>query len=301
MVVQNNRKGRIDDLGLGYEEVRKRKPDIIYASMNAYGHLGPWAERPGHEQFAQATTGMQTRFGGDDQPQLQPHTINDYGTGLLGAYGVALALLHRKRTGEGQHVDGALAYTAMTLQSAFVQDYEGKVWDEPRGQDTLGSAPLHRAYKAADGWLFIGARKSDLVKLSGVSGLEGVEELKGEDLERILEERFLNDAVDLWVGRLDAAGIGAHRVVTRPRDLMDDPWVQSHGLSITRDHEGWGPITTTGPAPRMSRTPVRPGRVASKPGSDAHEILAEIGMVDELDRLVEAGVVRLDGIVASDR
>ena len=301
VVVQNNRKGRLNNLGLGYEEVRKRKPDIIYASMNAYGHLGPWAERPGHEQFAQATTGMQTRFGGDGQPQLQPHAINDYGTGLLGAYGVALALLHRKRTGEGQYVDGALAYTAMTLQSAIVLDYEGKVWDEPRGQDTLGSRPLHRAYKAADGWLFIGARKSDVVKLSGVSGLEGVAELKGEPLERVLEELFLKGAVDVWVGRLDAAGIGAHLAVTKSSDLMDDPWVQSHGLSITRDHEGWGPITTTGPAPRMSRTPVRPGHVASKPGSDAHEILAEIGMADELDRLVETGAVRLDGVMASDR
>ena len=298
VVVQNNRKGRVDDLGLGYEEVRKRKPDIIYASMNAYGHLGPWGERPGHEQFAQATTGMQRRFGGDGQPQAQPHPINDYGTGLLGAYGVALALLHRKRTGEGQHVDGALAYTAMTLQSAIVQDYEGKVWDEPRGQDTLGSGPLHRAYKAADGWLFIGARKSDLVKLSGVAGLEGAEELKGENLERILEQWFLKDAVDLWVGRLNAAGIGAHRVVMGWRDVMDDPWVQSHGLSITRDHEGWGPITTTGPAPRMSRTPVQPGRVAPKPGSDAHEILAGMGMADKLDGLVETGVVRLDGIMA---
>ena len=300
VVVQNYRKGRIDNLGLSYEEVRKRKPDIIYASMNAYGHLGPWAERPGHEQFAQATTGMQERFGGDGQPQLQPHPINDYGTGLLGAYGVALALLHRKRTGEGQYLDGALAYTAMTLQSAIVQDFEGKVWDEPRGQGTLGSGPLHRAYEAEDGWLFIGARKSDIVRLSSVSGLEGVEELKGKDLERNLEERFLKGSVDEWVVKLSAAGIGAHRVVESSRDLMDDPWVQSHGLSITRDHEGWGPITTTGPAPRLSRTPVRPGRVAPKPGSDAHEILAEIGMEHELDRLVEAGIVRLEGIMAAD-
>ena len=82
---------------------------------------------------------------------------------------------------------------------------------------------------------------------------------------------------------------------------MDHPWVKSHGLSIIRDHEDWGPITTAGPAPRMSRTPVRPGRAAPKPGSDAQEILAEIGVADELGRLVGAGVVRLEGIAASDR
>ena len=133
------------------------KPDIIYASLNAFGHIGPWAERPGHEQFAQATTGMQSRFGGDGPPMLQP--INDYGTGFMGAYAVALALLHHRRTGEGQHVDTALAYTAMMHQSPFMQAYAGKRWDEPSGQDRLGSGPLHRAYQARDGWFFIGARQ----------------------------------------------------------------------------------------------------------------------------------------------
>ena len=58
VVAQNYRAGSLERLGLGYEEVRKRKPDIIYASLNAYGHIGPWAERPGHEGFAQATAGM---------------------------------------------------------------------------------------------------------------------------------------------------------------------------------------------------------------------------------------------------
>ena len=119
VVAQNYRAGKLEKLGLSYEEVRRRKPDIVYASLNAFGHLGPWAERPGHEQFAQAATGMQRRFGGDGQPMIQPNPINDYGTGFMGAYAVALALLHRQRTGEGQHVDTALAYTAMIASVAL--------------------------------------------------------------------------------------------------------------------------------------------------------------------------------------
>ena len=301
VVVQNYRKDRIAALGLGYEEVRRRKPDIIYASLNAYGHIGPWADRPGHEQFAQATTGMQARFGGDGQPQLQPHAINDYGTGLMGAYGVALALLHRQKTGEGQSLDGALAYTAMTLQSALVQGYDGKTWDEPRGQNALGSSPLHRAYQASDGWVFFGARVVDLPALSQVPGLEGVEKLRGDALEHMLEGRFRHTTVEQWVGKLTRVGIGSHRIVTSNRELMEDGWVRAHGLSITRDHEGWGPITTTGPAPRLSRTPVQPGRVAPRPGSDAKVILAEIGRANQLDRLVAAGVIRTEGVTASER
>ena len=173
VVVQNYRAGKLARLGLSYEDVRQRKPDIIYASLNAFGHVGPWAERPGHEQFAQATTGMQCRFGGDGPPTLQPNPINDYGTGFMGAYAVALALLHHRRTGEGQHVDTALAYTAMLHQSSFMQVYAGKRWDEPSGQDRLGSMPLHRAYRARDGWFFIGARQEDAPRLAAVDGLAG--------------------------------------------------------------------------------------------------------------------------------
>ncbi len=162
VVAENYRAGKIEQLGLGYDEVRKRRPDIVYASLNAYGHVGPWAMRPGHEQFAQAATGMDRRFGGDGEPVTQPNPINDYGTGYMGSYAVALALLHRQRTGEGQYVDAALAYTAMTLQSPFMQQFEGKQWDEAKGQDALGSSPLHRAYQAKDGWVFLGASETDL-------------------------------------------------------------------------------------------------------------------------------------------
>ena len=233
VVAQNYRAGSLERLGLGYEEVRKRKPDIIYASLNAYGHIGPWAERPGHEGFAQATAGMTRRFGGDGMPESQPNPVNDYGTGFMGAYGVALALLHRQRTGEGQHIDSALAYTAMTLQSPFMQLYEGKQWDETSGQDALGTGPLHRAYQASDGWLFIGAPALALARLSGLEGLSGIDSLRGDALASSLEERFQGNSVAFWVERLAAAGIGAQRVVTNVRELMTDPWVESHGVGGT--------------------------------------------------------------------
>jgi crotonobetainyl-CoA:carnitine CoA-transferase CaiB-like acyl-CoA transferase len=298
VVAQNYRAGKLEKLGLGYEQVRQRKPDIIYASLNAYGHLGPWAGRPGHEQFAQATTGMQRRFGGDGQPTLQPNPVNDYGTGFMGAYAVALALLHRQRTGEGQHVDSALAYTAMTLQSPYMQRYEGKRWDEPRGQQTLGSGPLHRAYQARDGWFFLGAKADDLPRLAALDGLGEVGSLKGADLERALEPLFRAHTVDHWVSRCVAAGLGAHRCILDLPELMQDPWVVEHELSATRKHDDIGLVTTCGPAPRLSRTPVHIGRPAPKPGSDAYSILADIGLAERLDDLIASGVVRVDGVAA---
>lgn len=107
--VQNFRKGVADRLGFGYDAIKARKPDIIYASLNTYGQVGRFAGRPGHEGLAQAATGMQERYGGDGPPVGAPFPVNDYGTGHMGAFGVALALLHRQKAGEGQHVDTALA------------------------------------------------------------------------------------------------------------------------------------------------------------------------------------------------
>ena len=299
VVAQNYRAGKLEKLGLSYEEVCRRKPDIIYASLNAFGHLGPWAHRPGHEQFAQAATGMQCRFGGKGQPTIQPNPINDYGTGFMGAYAVALALLHRQRTGEGQHVDTALAYTAMIHQSPFMQIYDGKRWDEPSGQASLGSGPLHRAYQGRDGWFFVGARQHEVPRLAAVEGLSDLATLWGEALEQALAQRFAGETVDTWVARLTRASIGAHRYIGDLDELMQDPWVTAHELSLTREHDEMGLVTTCGPAPRLSRTPIRVGQPAPKPGSDAYENLTEIGLSDrDIGALVEAGVIRLDGVKA---
>ncbi len=295
VVVQNFRKGVAERLGLGYDDVRARRPDIVYASLNTYGRVGPFAGRPGHEQIAQAAAGMQERFGGDGKPTLQPFAVNDYGTGFMGGYAIALALLHRQRTGQGQHVNTGLALTATMLQSSLIQSYAGKEWNETRGQDAVGSSPLHRAYEATNGWVFLAAQPGELARCPELASIAN---LSGDSLAAALEWRIKSDSVATWVHRLTAAGIGAHRVVPAVEELMDDPWVQSQGLSITRTQPDLGPIRTIGPSPRLSRTPVVPGRPASTPGADAAEILAEIGLANEMERLVRDRVVVTEGIAA---
>ncbi|MEX1022040.1 MAG: CoA transferase, partial [Dehalococcoidia bacterium] len=291
VVVQNFRRGIAEQLGIGYEQVKARRPDIVYASLNCYGHTGPFGGRAGHEQIAQAATGMQDRYRtADGMPQTQRYAVNDYGTGYLGAYGVALAMLHRARTGQGQHVDAALAYTATLLQSSFLAGYDGKVWDEPRGQDAVGSGPLHRAYQAADGWFFLGARSAaELAAVEGLRDIDGIEALTGDALAGALEARFASDGVEAWVARLTAADVGAHHVVNSTDELMDLPYAIEHGLSVTSDHETWGAVSSTGPAPRLSRTPVTAGRPAPVVGGQTREILAEAGLGERADALIAAG------------
>ncbi len=295
VVLQNFRKGVADRLGIGYEAIKARRPGIVYASMNVYGQAGPYADRPGHDTIAQASTGIQDMFGGD-VPTALPYAINDYGTGLMGCYGVALALLHRSRTGKGQHVDSALCYTATILQSGMLQDFPGKQWTEPRGQDALGRDPLYRMYQAGDGWLFLAAgARGQLAKCPELSDLAN---LQGEALEQALEARIAKGTVSVWEECLRKAGIGAHRVIPTIGELMEDKAVRERGLSVTREHDDIGLVTTVGTAVRMSKTPLILGRPAPRPGSDALSVLKDVGLQDELDSLIRAGAMKVDGKAA---
>ena len=80
---------------------------------------------------------------------------------------------------------------------------------------------------------------------------------------------------------------------------MRDPWVEQHGLSLTRQHEEVGLVTTNGPAARLSRTAVDPGAPASKPGSDALDVLKARGLAEYYERLLASGALVVDGVVAS--
>ena len=265
VVVQNYRLGKVGGLGVDYESVRQINPDVIYASLNAFGEIGPWAERAGWEQLAQSASGMMTRYG-DTEPTLQPFAINDYGTGINGAFGVGMALYHRLRTGEGQQVFTALARTASTLQSNVLHGYEGKHWDEPAGQDAVGEGPLHRLYEASDGWLFAGAKPE-----------------QSQDMPS--PEEFATKTVAEWVSELTAKGIGASPVGS-VEEAMTEYRAVTNGMSVTREHEGRGRVRTNGPSIKMSRTPVTVGRPAMLPGSAAAHVLG-----DRSSDLSELGVV----------
>lgn len=297
VLVQNYRNGVAKRLGFDYDTIKARNPDIVYATLNAFGQIGPYADRPGHEQIGQAVAGMQERFGGtDEKPVLQPFAVNDYGTGIMGAYAIALALFHKQRTGVGQHVDTSLVYTATMLQSSLIQDYDGKKWDEPRGQHALGSGPLHRSYEARDGWFFLGGTRANL---EDSPDLNLYAAMSGEKLESELEALFKTAPVAHWVTQLGAAGLGVHEVIFDPHALSRDPWVKEHGLCLTRDHGEIGKVTTNGPSIRLSRTPADAGHPAHRAGSDIESILQELGLEDQLEQLLQYGAVSRDFLSAS--
>ena len=285
VIVQNYRSGVVEQLGIDYESIKARKPNVIYVSLNAFGDQGPWEYQPGYEEVVQALTGMQTRFGGNDRPILWPYgVVNDYGTGFAGAFGVVLALIVKASTGKGQHVTSALARTAGTLQSAHLIDYAEKKWDEPTGPYSRGASGFQRLYQCADGWLFLGA--SETSSIPEIVGLNDGEALEPA-IERWCLARNLKDAVlELTTGKS-----AAHKL-TWIEDFSSLKSNQDRGLIVTRPHAGIGELRTTGPGSWFSRSKIHIGTAASIAGSDAGAILEEVSRWD-LDELVASNAIVL--------
>jgi crotonobetainyl-CoA:carnitine CoA-transferase CaiB-like acyl-CoA transferase len=305
VIVENNRYGSLERLGLGYDAVRARKPSMIYASLNCYGYDGPWRARPGWEQLAQATSGIQVRRGGrDGAPLLLPYAVNDYGTGLMGAYAVALALYERQHSGQGQAVDSGLALTAGLLQSPFFLDYPGFQRHEPEGLEVCGWSAASRLYPTADGWIYVhcadAAAWQQLLKVPAFAALrpyaEQYPDPTGTDhadtpIAKELSSIFMGASSAHWVQALRPHGISVVPNVNIA-DFRHDPYVRQAGLIVTRAHPERGNVDHLGTPARLSATPMRLGTPTPVPGGQTREILHELGYsVSDITRYIAGGVV----------
>jgi crotonobetainyl-CoA:carnitine CoA-transferase CaiB-like acyl-CoA transferase len=285
VVVENLSPGTSDQLGIGYEDVSARRPDIVYTSGSCYGYGGPMTRGRGWERQGQAVAGIMERL--EPPAVLGPYNLIDIGTGSLATFATALAIFYKLRTGEGQHAQASLCQTATYQQTPYMLDYKGYVDTQPRGYGALGTGPLNRYYKASDGWFFLAVPEQDAEKLGAVQRL-AID--SAPSFEQSLESAFETETVETWVQRIRDAGLSAHAVV-HVKDLMTDPDVIARGLSVSQDVEGVGATTAPGLSVHLSRTPMRVGQ-ARRPGGDAEPILTELGMANQLEKLEQAWVLQ---------
>jgi crotonobetainyl-CoA:carnitine CoA-transferase CaiB-like acyl-CoA transferase len=266
VVLENYRSGKLRDLGFGYKDVSARFPDIIYGSFNAFDYSGPWESRPGWEHNAQAATGMQVTRGRPGRPVPVRFPVNDYGTGLLGAFGIVSALLERNRTGRGQHVTGSLARTASFMQSPWLRcsgDNEGTV---PTDHLTL--------YHCSDGWV---AADRDLPVSSRRSGP--------------ISSRSLDKTCAKALEYLRARGFAAMEVAD-PDTILDSEALAKSGAIAEWELDTWGGVTQLVCGPAASPDFVGPGWPAPDPGKHTTEVLAEAGYDEAaITRLMKTAVV----------
>ncbi len=296
VVLENFSPGTAERLAIGYDEVRARRPSVVYTSISCYGLGGSWTHWRGWERQGQAVTGIMERTA---QPSvLGPYNIVDIGTGILGAFVTALALYDRQSTGRGQLASASLAQTGTYHQALFMFDFPGYQPSEPRGYLALGEGPLQRYYRAADRWFFLAGRPQDRPALAEVTQRPEVADLTGDALAAALETAFAGSDAAAVVDRLTAAGIAAH-VVVPIAELMTDALVRSRGLSVTQQVAGAGSCTMPGVSVRLSGTPARVGHPPGRPGDDAKAVLAAVGLADRLDALERGWVVRATDLPAA--
>jgi crotonobetainyl-CoA:carnitine CoA-transferase CaiB-like acyl-CoA transferase len=287
VVLENFSPGTAGRLAIGYDEVLARRPDVVYTSISCYGLGGPWTPWRGWERQGQAVTGIMERT---ELPSvLGPYNIVDIGTGILGAFATALALYHRQGTGRGQLASTSLAQAATYHQALFMFDFPGYRPAEPRGYFALGESPLQRYYRADDQWFFLAARPEDIPALAAVT--RQPEALEETGLEAALEAAFATDTAQAVVARLADAGVAAH-VVVPVAELMTDAVVRARGLSVTQEVAGVGSCTMPGVSPRLSDTPALAGHPPRRPGEDARQVLASVGLAGRLEALERGWVVR---------
>ncbi len=156
IVIESNRPGVMDKLGLGYDKLKTINDRLIYCSISAFGHTGPYSAKPGYDIIAQAYSGIMYHTGEADAPptKIGP-AIGDF-VGAVNAFGSILgALYHRERTGRGQHVDVSLARGLLWITGTGTHYVDG-VMQGRSGNHSLTLCP-YGVYNGNDGSCIVGA------------------------------------------------------------------------------------------------------------------------------------------------
>jgi len=293
IVVANMPAAAMRASGLDYESLRAVKPDVILASATAYGEGGPYSDRIGFDGAGQVMSGATYRQGLPDLPIRTVVPYADFGTALTLTIGVMMALVHRDRTGEGQHVDAALLPTAMMLSNAFLIERDLLGSDKPRmGNQGASVAPCD-LYRTADGgWVLLQvAGRPMFTRWCRLMEREDLidDPRFADDNLRWKHGDILNDVMTRWCAdrtkadvlqRLDAAKLPA-APMRSPQEVLDDPHVRAMGYLQRVDFPGAShPVPITDTPFRMSATPGSIRRRAPLLGEHTDEILHGLGYDD---------------------
>lgn len=261
--------GAMHRLGLGYEDVIKYRPDIVYYSTCMNGQTGPRAADPGYGQLASALGGVYYLTGWPDRPPATPKgAYTDYVAPRFGALAILAALDYRRRTGKGQHIDLSQVETAAHFVAPTVMDYVVNGRTAEREGNRAGCAAPHAAFpcQGQDRWCAIAVfNDQQWQALCQVIGNPAW--TKRAKFSTILARKKNEDELEKLVGQwtsqhtaedvetlMQQAGVPAHVVETNA-DLFDDPQLKHRGHFRRFEHAVLGNYAHSAPAIRMSKTP----------------------------------------------
>ena len=301
--IQNFRPGVVERLGIGEDDLRAVKPDLVYVSMSGWGEKGPLSHKPVYDPIIQALSGLATVQAGSDEerPRLIRTILPDKLTGVTAAQAVVAALAGRAKSGEGQHVKVSMLDSIIAF-----------LWSSDMGGQTFIGKEMS-AQRAATFIDLIYQTKTDYITVSTMTNVQWEAFCRTAGREHLLEdERFktpalrdqhANERLQLiqeallerpaaeWLAILDEAGVPCAPVLTR-REMIDHPQVVASGIVVEHDHPHAGPLRQARPAARFEGTPTEIRNGAPLLGEHTYDILREVGYEDgDIGAMVAAGVL----------
>ena len=300
VVIQNFRPGAAARLGLDYEAVAARRPEVVYCSISGFGEGGPDADRPGYDLIVQGESGLMDLTGEADGPPTRIGTsIADLTAGMMAAQGILLALYARRTTGRGQHVRVAMLDAVASLLTYNAGNYfaSGEV-PTRRGNDHPSVVP-YQTLRARDGWMNLGIANDSLwVRYCDAVGRPDLrddprfatapERVRHRDvLVPIVVEITAGRTVAEWMDVLGAAGVPCGRI-RNVAEVCTNPQLTARGKVVEHPHPTAGRVRMIGQPIELSETPGRIDRAPPLLGEHTDEVLRAAGYTDEEIRAFRA-------------
>ena len=287
VVIENFSAGTIGKLGLGYDDIKKVNPDVVFASLSGFGQYGPYKDRLAYDAVAQAMGGLTALSGPPEKSVKVTPAISDAITGIHMAFGVMTALFHKERTGRGQLVDVAMMDSVMSILegSIVVKSLMGR--NPKRMGNCSEIAVPYDVYPCKDGEICIAcASDSTFNKFAKVMNREDLitDPLYCTNPVRIENRDGIDSIIKEWCSTRTKAEITetciAGKVPAAPimtvEDLMNDPHVAAREMLIELEDPDLGMIKYAGNPIKLSETPAQFLSRAPRLGENTDEVLSNI-------------------------
>ncbi|WP_130861966.1 CaiB/BaiF CoA transferase family protein [Bacilliculturomica massiliensis] len=307
IVVNNFKVGTMDKLGIGYEELKKIKPDLVFASVTGYGQTGPLAKLAAYDNIIEATCGLMGQSGFPDrQPVRSGCSIGDSYTGLMAAFGIAAAYYHKLMTGEGQTVDVAMQDSLFASIEDAILEYgvSGTVMERSGNSRSHMVAP-YDVIQCKDGWYTVAAvtekgwaefcREADMPELLEDPRFQDNELRCRHNAELIgaMEPFFRDKTMEELKAIFSCENFAAAPVIDAGQ-TMREPHMLQRDMVVEIDDPNVGKYKAVGIPIKFEKTPAEVVKASPLLGEDTMGILMEIGYTEEEVRtLAAAGVVEL--------
>jgi benzylsuccinate CoA-transferase BbsF subunit len=290
VVVQNFATGVMERLGLGYEELRTVKPDIIMASISGYGQTGPQRQYMGYGPAMGPLAGLASLTGYEDgPPQEVGMAYGDPNGGINAAIAICAALVARKRTGHGQHIDVSLWESMAVLMTEGWMEYAMNGTQPARKGNRDQSMAPHNCFRCAgeDEWVSIACNTE--AEWHALCRVMEQEQLVTDERFRTAKVRKTNEdelerMVTAWTStqkkwevthRLQAVGVAAYPTMSS-KDLLEDPQLNERGFFVRLPHPEVGVRTHAGMPWLLAHAPNGVRAPAPLLGQDTERILHDL-------------------------